>query len=158
MLSLKWWAMGYWANNLILCFCLFTCKIQVITYNCAQAWCRAYSPDSKDAIDKPSICYFKHLYIRKLKSHNSRFTPSYDTVDINFFGKENQAKLKHAVSFLSGLPAYFLGDFCITHGCISLAQQPVPIKWHLAPHLGHCNLRGLKGFGLSHPFWLCSVY
>lgn len=40
--------------------------------------------------------------------------------------------------------AYLLGHFCIMHGFISLIQQPVLIKWHLALHLGHCNLHRLK--------------
>lgn len=157
LLNLQWCAIGYWVNNLILCFFLSTCKILVIICNYAQACCKAYFPDGKDAIDKPSICYFKHLYRRKLKLRNAQFTVSSTPYIYFFVCKENQAKLENASSFFPGLLAYFLGDFCITHGCISLAQQPVLIKWHLALHLGHCNLCGLKWFGLSRPFWLCSV-
>lgn len=78
--------MGYQVNKLIflkkklIFFFHFVfssiCKAQVTIFNYAQTCCKADIPDEKDATDKPSICYFKCLYIKKLKLHNAQFTHS----------------------------------------------------------------------------------
>lgn len=50
------------------------CKTQVTICNYAETCCKANIPDEKDAIDKPSICYFKCLYTKKLKLCSAQFT------------------------------------------------------------------------------------